>query len=100
MASANDQIPSRSATRLQHDICKPKSYTDGTVQWGMLAASAAGELTSVDEALRDQKWITAMDSEHSALLQNKTWHLVPPLKARTSLIVSGSIRSRGRQMIR
>jgi hypothetical protein len=34
----------------------------------MLVVSAASEQTSVDEALRDQKWITAMDSEHSALL--------------------------------
>jgi histone deacetylase 1/2 len=48
----------------------------------MLAASVVGELTSVDEALRDQKWIRTMDNEHSALLRNKTWHLVPPPKGK------------------
>jgi len=48
----------------------------------MLAVPAAGEPTSVDQALRDQKWIIAMDSEHSALLRNKTWHLVPPPKGK------------------
>jgi hypothetical protein len=55
VAFVNDQVPSRSATCLQHDICKPKSYTDGKVRWGMLAASAAGAPTSADEALHDQK---------------------------------------------
>jgi hypothetical protein len=30
----------------------------------MLATSLAKEPTTVDEALGDQKWITAMDSEH------------------------------------
>lgn len=38
--------------------------------------------TSVAEALRDQKWVAAMNNEHRALLQNKTWHLVPPSKGK------------------
>ena len=82
MVSADDQAPSHLVTHLQHGIHKPKSYTDGPVRWGMLAVPTAGELTSIDEALRDQKWIIAMDSEHSALLQNKIWHLVPPPKGK------------------
>jgi hypothetical protein len=55
VASINDQVPSCSATRLQHDICKPKSYTDGKVRWGMLVASVVGAPTSADKALHDQK---------------------------------------------
>jgi hypothetical protein len=57
-------------------------YTNGTVRWGLLGSSAAGEPASVDEAFRDQRWITAMDSEHQALLQNRTWHLVPAPKGK------------------
>jgi hypothetical protein len=49
---------------------------------GMSAASVVGEPTSVDEALRDRRWVAAMDSEHQALLENKTWHLVPPPKGK------------------
>lgn len=37
----------------------------------MLATSST-EPTTVDEALGDQKWVTAMDSEHQALIRNKT----------------------------
>jgi hypothetical protein len=80
-ASTNDATPSRPTMRLQHDMHKPKIYTDGTVRWGIVAASV-GEPTSVDEAMRDPKWVSAMDSEHSAFLRNKTWHLVPPPKGK------------------
>jgi histone deacetylase 1/2 len=31
-----------------------------------------------EEALQDQRWVQAMDSEYHALMKNKTWHLVPP----------------------
>jgi hypothetical protein len=34
----------------------------------------------VKEAFHDEKWVAAMNSEYRALLQNKTWHLVPALK--------------------
>lgn len=74
--------PHRPATRLQHGIQKPKVYTDGTVRWGMTALTFAGEPTSVDEALRDKRWVAAMDSEHQVLMKNKTWHLVPPSKGK------------------
>jgi len=36
----------------------------------------------VEEALGDRNWVAAMDSEHQALLRNKTWHLVPPPKGK------------------
>ena len=45
-------------------------------------AASAGEPNTIDEALQDQKWVAAMNSEHSALLQNRTWHLVPPPKGK------------------
>jgi histone deacetylase 1/2 len=64
-------------TRLQRGISQPKVYTDGTVRWGMLAAGDVEEPTSVEQALRDDRWVAAMDSEHQALMRNRTWHLVP-----------------------
>jgi hypothetical protein len=78
---------------------KPKVYTDGTIRWGLLVASVAGEPALVDEALHDQRWVAAMDSEHRALLQNKTWHLFLLQSARMSSITGGFItRLRRRQM--
>ena len=35
------------------------------------------EPSTVQEALSDQRWIAAMNNEYSALMSNKTWHLVP-----------------------
>jgi histone deacetylase 1/2 len=36
------------------------------------------EPNTVNEALSDEKWVSAMQSEYDALMKNKTWHLVPP----------------------
>ena len=72
----------RPVTRLQHGIQKPKVYTDGTIRWGLSSSSSPSEPTSVTEALRDKRWVSAMNSEHQALLKNKTWHLVPPPKGK------------------
>jgi histone deacetylase 1/2 len=63
-------------TRLQKGIRNPKIYTDGTVRYGMLTST--GEPRTTSEALHDDKWRHAMQEEYDALLQNKTWHLVPP----------------------
>lgn len=79
LVATTDQRP---VTRLSQGITKPKIYSDGTVQWCMLGFVAAGEPASVEEALGDEKWVTAMNIEHTALLKNKTWHLVPPPKGR------------------
>jgi hypothetical protein len=66
--------PLRPTTRLQLGICKPKTYTDGTVRYGLFSASE--EPQSLLEALSDSKWKVAMDSEVAALHKNQTWHLV------------------------
>lgn len=72
----------RPVTRLQRGIVKPKQYTDGTVRWCMNTQMKSEEPNSVEDALRDRKWAAAMESEHQALLRNKTWHLVPRPKGR------------------
>jgi hypothetical protein len=40
------------------------------------------EPADVHAALADPNWKAAMDSEYSALMRNKTWHLVPPVVGR------------------
>jgi len=67
--------PARPATRLQSGIRKPKCYTDGTVRYGLL--TAAGEPSSVREAVEHPMWKEAMDAEFMALQRNNTWRLVP-----------------------
>jgi hypothetical protein len=66
----------RHGTRLQHGISKPKIYTDGTIRYSLFSIS--GEPQHHTEALGDERWKKAMDSEFDALLKNETWHLVPP----------------------
>jgi histone deacetylase 1/2 len=75
-AAAAIETPRGPRTRLRGGIHKPKVYTDGTVRYGCLTAS--GELQSLDEALNSRDWKLAMDAEYNALIDNKTWHLVPP----------------------
>jgi len=72
----------RPLTRLQQGINKPKTYTDSMVRWCMHANSGTDEPTTLGEALGDQNWHGTMDSEHEALLRNKTWHLVPRPKGK------------------
>jgi hypothetical protein len=67
-------------TRLQHGIEKPKTYTDGTIRYGLLTAT--GEPSTLGEALDDVRWRDAMNDEYQALMDNKTWHLVPPSSTR------------------
>lgn len=69
--------PRWSVTRSQHGILQPKQYHDGTVRWCMTAEAHSEEPTSVEAALADHNWVSAMDAEHQALIQNRTWHLVP-----------------------
>jgi histone deacetylase 1/2 len=75
---APSPVPGRPRTRLQSGIRQPKVYTDGTIRYGFYTST--GEPQSLDEALGDQNWRTAMDVEYGALMKNKTWHLVPPKK--------------------
>lgn len=80
-APAESATPPRPITRLQRGISKPKQYTDGTVRWCMAAASS-DEPATVSEALRDDRWVAAMNSEYDALVWNHTWHLVRPPKGK------------------
>jgi hypothetical protein len=50
--------------------------SDGTVRYAYLSTS--GERYTVQEALSVSHWKSAMKDEYDALLQNKTWQLVPP----------------------
>jgi histone deacetylase 1/2 len=68
--------------RRQRGIFKPKTYTDGTVRWGMSASHVSEEPTSVEQALGNKNWAAAMDVEYRALVENKTWHLVPKPKGK------------------
>jgi histone deacetylase 1/2 len=43
---------------------------------------AQGEPAMLSEALGDKNWVSAMNSEHQALLRNQTWHLVPHPKGK------------------
>jgi hypothetical protein len=40
--------------------------------------TSTGAPTKLSEALGDTKWKEAMQEEYNALIQSKTWHLVPP----------------------
>jgi hypothetical protein len=66
--------PSRPETQLKHGIRKPKVYTDGTVQYSL--AITKEEPTDYRMEMDDSRWKSAMDSEYTALLKNKTWRLV------------------------
>jgi len=73
-------VQHRPVTRLQHGIRQPKIRTDGTIRYGCFTST--GEPQNLEEALNDEKWKAAMDNEYHALMENKTWHLVPPQKGR------------------
>jgi histone deacetylase 1/2 len=76
--AAEAATPPGPRTWLRDGIRKPKIYTDGTVKYGCFTAT--GEPQSLDEALNSKDWKLAMDTEYDALINNKTWHLVPPKK--------------------
>jgi len=73
-------VQHRPVTRLQHGIRQPKIRTDGTIRYGCFTST--GEPQNLEEALNDERWKAAMDTEYHALMENKTWHLVPPEKGR------------------
>ena len=74
---ATNPPPHHHGTRLQHGIRKPKQRTDGTVRWGLQSSVDTAEPASVKVALADDRWVAAMNSEYTALMNNRTWHLVP-----------------------
>jgi hypothetical protein len=73
-----EQQQQRPKTRLQSGIRKEKVYTNGTVKYGCF--SSTGEPQNLVEALEDKNWKGAMKIEYDALINNRTWHLVPPQK--------------------
>jgi histone deacetylase 1/2 len=73
-----EEIITRPRTRLQSGIRKPKVYTDGTIKYSCFTSS--GEPQNLNEAFGNKHWKEVMDLEYSALMKNKTWHLVPPRK--------------------
>ena len=83
-------------TRLQKGIRNPKIRKDGTIPYGMLCIS--GEPTTLSSALDDPKWKKAMDEEYSALMRNKTWHLVPNKTCKNIIVCKWVYRIQKRQM--
>jgi histone deacetylase 1/2 len=73
-------VSDRPRTRLQSGISWPKIVTDGRVWYDHILFAnlcSTDEPTDYRVALADPKWKAAMDEEYSALINNKTWHLVP-----------------------
>jgi hypothetical protein len=72
-------------TRSQHQISKPKTYTDGTICYpipkALLAETTSDpdltEPTCYTSASKSPHWRRAMNLEFDALLKNQTWKLVP-----------------------
>jgi histone deacetylase 1/2 len=76
MPSASGPVPLPARrTRLQSGIVKFRKFTDSTVRYGNLAICEKPSSLSI--ALSEPNWKAAMDLEFSALMRNKTWHLVP-----------------------
>jgi hypothetical protein len=78
VASTSVLVPVETAphTWLQSGIRKPKIYSYDTICYGNLVVTE--EPQDLCATLDDPNWKTTMDTEFSALVQNKTWHLVPP----------------------
>ena len=71
-------------TRLQHGIRKPLDRKDGTIAWSAIRLAHQVDLLQTEprnyrEAMSSPHWRDAMETEFSALRNNKTWCLVPPV---------------------
>jgi hypothetical protein len=73
--SAVPPMPNRLTTCSQSGIRKPKTYTNGTMRYGLF--TSIGQPQNHSEAMGDTRWKLAVDSEMNALKKNETWHLVP-----------------------
>jgi hypothetical protein len=71
--------PPRAWTRLQNNFVKPKRLFPGMVRYAHFCST--GEPESLPKAMNDSQWKQAMDEEFTALMANKTWHLVPAAQA-------------------
>jgi hypothetical protein len=79
-ASIADPTPVAPHTHLQARIHKPKVYFDNMVLYAFSTTSC--EPHSLQEALSTPSWKAAMNDEYTAIMRNKTWHLVPPQAGR------------------
>jgi hypothetical protein len=75
-ASIANPAPAPPHTCLQARIHKPKVYFDSMVPYTF--STTSDEPHSLLEALSTPSWKAAMNDEYTALMRNKTWHLVPP----------------------
>lgn len=51
------------------------------VLWSMVSLHPPVNLANnIKEAISDKNWKAAMDAKYLALVNNKTWHIVPPKK--------------------
>nr|ABA94335.1 retrotransposon protein, putative, Ty1-copia subclass [Oryza sativa Japonica Group] len=78
MCNGSSRNNSLALSLVPRGIRKEKVYTDDTLRYNFLTTS--GEPHDLDEALSNHNWKNAMDLEYNALMNNKTWHLVPPCK--------------------
>jgi hypothetical protein len=62
-------------TRLQNRIRKPIKLFEGMIRYANLCET--GEPKNIAEAFEHSEWKNAMNEEYSALVKNRTWHLVP-----------------------
>jgi hypothetical protein len=75
--ASSDPTSHSYCTHLKHNIRKSKVRTDGTVTYSVVRSSST-EPTSHIIVMQHHLWHQAMIDEYQALMQNKTWHLVPP----------------------
>jgi hypothetical protein len=75
-----DPAPTVPHTHLQAGIHKPKVYSDGMVCYAFNTTSS--EPHSLQEVLSTPSWKVAMNDKYTALMHNKTCHLVPPQAGR------------------
>jgi hypothetical protein len=69
-------FPSNRAYTFSKRYFWPKEFTNGHIRWDNFCS--LGEPKHLEEAFgHDCKWKETMDGEFSAMMHNRTWHLVP-----------------------
>lgn len=84
-------------TRTRDATIKLKTYTDGTIPWPPHCSTAItipDEPSNFTEASKHPEWQSAMNQEFQALLQTKTWDLVPPSSSSNTLGVKWVFRTK------
>jgi histone deacetylase 1/2 len=61
--------------------------------------TSTGEPSKLSEALKDDRWRKAMEEEYTALMNNKTWHLVPPHSTKNLIDCKWVYRIKKMQMV-